>query len=103
MVAGAFTSDPKTQHITDLVQICFYVYLRSCEYTNCTGRLSTFQFRTLLELLFFIGDHLIPVNAPINHFQHATQIVLTLYNQKNYIQGETVSHFKSDSLPSCPV
>ena len=51
--------------------------------------------------MFFIGDHLIPADAPIEQFQHATQIVLTLDNQRNSIRGETISNFRSESLAAC--
>ena len=94
---------PKDKDISDLVQLGFYLCLRSCEYTKCTGHHRTVQFLPLLEFVFFIGDHLIPANAPVKDFQHATQIVLTLDNHKNAIRGETVSHFRSDSPEACPV
>ena len=47
--------------------------------------------------MFFTGDSLLSVDALIEQFHQATQIVLTLNNQKNAIQDETVFHFKSDS------
>ena len=53
--------------------------------------------------MFFVGDYLLPADAPIEHFQHIIQIVLTLDNQKNSIPGETVYHFRSESHAACPV
>ena len=85
MAAGVSASNPKPRHISDLVQLGFYFCLRSCLYTKCTGDRRTIKFRSLLEFVFFIRDHLIPADAPIEHFQHANQIVLILDNQKNVI------------------
>ena len=56
-----------------------------------------------MDILFFVGDRLLLDNAPIEHFQHAIQILLTLVNQKNAIQGESVLHFQSESAAACPV
>ena len=56
-----------------------------------------------MDFVFFVGDRLLPADAPIEQFQHATQIVLTLDNQKNAIRGESVSHFRSESAAACPV
>ena len=39
----------------------------------------------------------------MEQFQHDTQIFLTLDNQKNMIQGESVSHFRSKSAAACLV
>ena len=61
------------------------------------------QFRPLLEFVFFVGDQLPPVDAPIEHFQYATQIFLALEDQKNAIRGETISHFRSESPAAFPV
>ena len=49
-----------------------------------------------MDFLLFLGGRLLPADAPIKHFQNATQIVLTLDNQKNAIRGESVSHFRSE-------
>ena len=51
-----------------------------------------------MEFNFFISDTLLPPDALIEWFQHVTQIVLTLDNQKNAIQSETVSHFRLEFL-----
>ena len=56
-----------------------------------------------MEFVFFMGDQILPADAPTEHFQHATQIILTLGNQKNAIQGQSVSHFRSDLASACPV
>ena len=53
--------------------------------------------------MFFVGDNLLPVDAPINHFHQENQVVLALDNQNNAILGETVSHFKSDFTEACLV
>ena len=50
-----------------------------------------------------MGYQLLLADVPIEHFQNVTQIVLTLDNQKNAIQGESVSHFLSESAAACPV
>ena len=73
--------------LVDLVQLGFYLYLRYCKYTNCTGRHRTVQFWPLLEFVLSIRDHLLPADALIKHFRHATQIVLALDNQNNVIRG----------------
>ena len=52
-----------------------------------------------MDFLFFAGDTLLPQDALIGWFEHVTQIVLTLDNQKNAIRGETVSHFRSECQP----
>ena len=85
MAVGAYTSDPKVHHIANMVQLGFYFCLESCEYTKFTGRRRTFQFRSLFDYVLFIGESLLPVDAPIDQFRQATQIVLTLENQKNAI------------------
>ena len=85
LATGASTSDPKTWYISDLVQLGFYFCIRSCKYTKYTGQRWTVQFWPLLEFVFSIRDHLLPVDAPIKHFQHATQIFLTLDNWKKTI------------------
>ena len=103
MAAGASTSGPKTLHISYVVQMGFYFCLRSCEYANCTGQHRTVQFRPLLEFVFFVGDQILPDNAPIDHFQYATHIVLALENQKNAIRGDTIYHFRSESPSAFPV
>ena len=102
VAAGASASDPKTCHISDLVQLGFYLCIRSCKYTKCTGHRRTGQFLPLLEFVFFVRDHLLPADALIDHFQHATQIFLTLDNQNNAIRGDTFSYFRSDSPEACP-
>ena len=99
--AATSSSDPKAHHIANLVQLGFYLCPRFCEYTKCIGHRWTVQFRLLLDFVFFVGDILLPVDAPIENFHQATQIVLTLDNQKNFIRGETVSHFRSES-PNAP-
>ena len=103
MTAGASASDPKTCHIANLVQLGFYFCLRSYDCTKCTGYRRTVEFLPLLEFGFFVGDHLLPADALIEHFQYATHIVLTLDNHNNYIQDETVSYFRSESLVACSV
>ena len=82
-----------TRHVTKLVQLGFYFCLRYCEFTKCTGHLQTVHFRPLLDFVFFVGDELLPADTSIEYFQNAIQIVLALDNQKNEIQGESVSHF----------
>ena len=83
VAALAFSSDPHTRQVTNLVTLGFYFCPRSCEYTKCIGNCRTVQFRPLMDFVFF--DRLLPADAPIKHFQHATYIVLTLDNQKNEI------------------
>ena len=56
-----------------------------------------------MDFVFFVGDFLFPGDAPNNNFRHATQIITTLDNQKNSIQGETVSYFCSESTKAYPV
>ena len=56
-----------------------------------------------MDLMFFVGDFLLPRDAPAEHFRRTTQIVLTLDNHKNSIRGENVSHFRSKSAAACPV
>ena len=56
-----------------------------------------------MEFVFFIGDSLLPGDAPIEHFHQATQIVLALDKQESAIRGETIYHFKSYSATACPV
>ena len=97
MAAGAYTSDPKAHHITNLVQLGLCFCLSYCKYTNCTGPSHKIQFRTLLDSVLFIGYNLLPVDAPIEHFYQANYIVIILDNQKNTIRGETISHFQSYS------
>ena len=86
-----------------MVILGFYFYLRSCKYTKCTGHRRTVQFRPLMDFVFFVGDRLLPADALIEQFQHATQIVLNLDNQKNVIRRESVSHFGSESAVACSV
>ena len=95
--AAASSSNQKTQHTAYLVVLGLYFYLRSCKHNKYTGHCRTVQFRPLLEFVFFVGDTLLSPDAPIGSFQHATQIVITLKNQKNSIRGDTVSHFFSKS------
>ena len=100
---GASISNPNTRHISDLVQLGFYFYLRSCKCTKHMGRHRKNKFRLLLEFMLFVGHHILPADFPTEHLQNATQIVLTLDNQKNAIRGKTVSHFRSESPAACPV
>ena len=85
VAAEYFSSNPKTYQVADLVALGFYFCFRSCEYTKCTGHRITAQFRPLTNFVFFVGDRLLLYDAPIEHFHHATQIVLTQDNQKNAI------------------
>ena len=103
MSAAASSYDQKTRHIANLVVLGFYFCLRSYEYTKCIGHHRTVHFHPLLLFMSFVGNTLLPPDAPINQFQHVTQIVLTLDNQKTAIQGETVSNFRSDSPSACQV
>ena len=95
MSAANSFSDQKTQHTANLVILGFYFCLCSYEYTKCTGHYRKVQFYPLMDFVFFAGDNLPPPDAPIGWFEHVTQIVLTLDNQKNSIRGETVSYFRS--------
>ena len=56
-----------------------------------------------MDFFFFLGDRLLLSDAPIEHFQYATQIVLALEDQKNSTRGETISHFRSESPAAFPV
>ena len=56
-----------------------------------------------MDFVFFAGYTFLPTNAPIGWFEHVTQIVLTLNNQKDAIRGDTVSHFRSECPTACPV
>ena len=56
-----------------------------------------------MDFVFFVGDFLLPGDAPAEHFRHATQIFITINNQKNVIRGKTVSHFRSESAAACLV
>ena len=103
MSAANSASDQKNRHTTYLVVLGFYFCLRPCDYTECTGHHRTVQFRPFIDFVFFAGDTLLPPNAPIGWFEHVTQIVLTLDNQKNAIRGETVSNFRSECPAACPV
>ena len=100
---AATSSNTRAHHIADLVTIGFYFCLRSCKYTKCTGHLRTVQFRTLMDIVFFVGDFLLPGNAPAEHFRRATQTVLTLDNHNNDIRRETVFRFRSKSATACLV
>ena len=101
--ASAFSSNPKTRQFVDLVTLGFYFCLWLCKYTKYTDHRRTVQFRPLMDFFFFLGDRLLLSDAPIEHFQHATEIVLTLDNHNNVIQGESVSHFLSESAAACLV
>ena len=50
-----------------------------------------------------MGPRLLPADAPVKYFQHATKIVLTVEKQKNAIRGESVSHFRFESAVAHPV
>ena len=93
VAAAAFLSNPQTCQVADLVTLGFYFCLRLDKYTKYTGHCRTVQFRPLMDFVFFVGERLLPADAPIEHFPHATQIVLTLDNKKNVIRGESVSYF----------
>ena len=97
MATATSSSDPKTLHVTDLVQLGFYLCLQSYKDTKFTGHCRKVQFRPLLEFIFFIGNYLLLTDALIKNFQHVTHIVLTLDNQKNAIRGNTASHLISES------
>ena len=62
-------------------------------YTKYNGNLYKVQLWTLLDFGFFVGDRLLPENTTIEWFQHVTQIVLELDNQKNVVIGGSVYHF----------
>ena len=103
VAAAASPSDSRAHHITKLVTIGFYFCLRSCKYTTCTGHHRTVQFRPLMYFVFFVGDFLLPGDAPVKFFCQTTQIVITLNNKRNTIRGETLSQCCSDSAVACPV
>ena len=86
-IVAAATSyfDLKAHQIADLVQLDFYFCLRSCKYTKCTCHRRTVKLHPLLDFVFFVGTILLPLDAPIEHFRQATQVFLTLENQKNAI------------------
>ena len=56
-----------------------------------------------MEFVFFVGDFLLPRDAPVEHFPQVAQIVIILDNQKNAIRGKTVLHFCYESDAACPV
>ena len=93
MASAVTTYNIKTPNVSDMLQLGFYFCLRSCEYTKCTGHRQTGQLQPLLEFVFFVGDRLLPADASIEHLYHDNHIFFTLDNQKNAIQGESVSHF----------
>ena len=93
VAAESFSSNPKIRQVSVLVTLGFYFCLQLCEYTKCTRHCIKFQFCTLVDFFFFGGGQLLPDDAPIEHFQLDTQIILTLDNQKNVIRVELVSHF----------
>ena len=68
VAATATSSDTISQHISDLVTIGLYFYLQSYEYTKCTGHRRVVQFRLLMDFVFFVGDFLLPGDAPAKHF-----------------------------------
>ena len=72
VAAAAFSSNPKTCQVTNLVTLGFYFCLRSCEYTKYTGHGRTVQFCPIMDFVFFVGYQLLPSDAPIEHFQYAT-------------------------------
>ena len=57
--------DTKTWYADKLVHIGFYFWLRSYKHTKYTGYPRTFQFRPLLDFIFFVGYRLLPDYAPI--------------------------------------
>ena len=61
------------------------------------------QFRPLMDFPFFVGDTLLPQDAPIGWFEQLNQIVLTLDNQKNAIRGETACYFRLEPPVVCSV
>ena len=93
VTASSFSSNPKTRQVALLVTLGFYFCLRSGKYTKCNGHQRTFQFHPLMDFVFLVGGRLPSADAPIEKFQHATQIFLTLNNHKNVIRGESVPHF----------
>ena len=72
-------------HVDDLVKLGLYFCLWYCEYIKCKGHHRKVQLRPLLEFVFFIREYLLPADAPIDKFQHVTQIILTLDNHNNAI------------------
>ena len=70
VATAAFLSYPKTHQVADLVTLGFYFCLQLCEYTKCTSQQRKVQFRPLMDLIFFVGERLLPTDAPIKKFQH---------------------------------
>ena len=103
VATASLSSNIRTRQVADLVTLGFYFCLRSCEYTKCTGHRRTVQFQPLMDFVFFVGDQIFPADALIEQFQHATEIVLTLDNQKNAIRGESVSYFRSSGGQHLPL
>ena len=60
---AATSSDTIAHHISNLVTIGFYFCLRSCKYTKCTGHRRTVQCRPLMDIVFFLGEFLLPGDA----------------------------------------
>ena len=87
VAAAATSSNPRAHHIAVLVTIGFLFCLWSCKYMKCIGHHRTVQFRPLMDFVFFVGDFLLPRDAPAEHSCQATKIIITLDNQKNAIRS----------------
>ena len=99
----ATTNNTKTCHTAKLIQLGFYFYLSSCKNTKYIGHFQTVQFCPLLDFIFFVGDRILPADNLIEHFQHATKILLDLDNHNNATIGESVSNFQYDLAAAWPV
>ena len=86
----ATSTNPKTCHVANLIQLSFYFCLKYLHYTKYIGNLWKVQFQTFLGFLFLDGVQLLLDDSSIQNFHHATHIVLTLDKQKNAIRGEYV-------------
>ncbi len=97
------SSDPHTQATGDLMNIAFYYLLRVGEYTwtGTRQRRRTKQFR-VQDVTFRKGNFIIPNSAPLHQLLKATSATLTITNQKNGIQNQSIHH-QATGKPGDPI
>ena len=88
-------SSPKAQCTADLIQICLFFCLWSCEHTKTHSHRCTTQFR-FRDIQFHNAAGVIPADDCDNTFLEAWATTLFLYTHKNGVHRESTSMEATD-------
>ena len=96
------SNDPFHKAIVDLAIFGFFFLLRPSEYSE-TGAETVTERLTVGAVQLSRDQRPIPFAGPIDSFQTATHVSITLDTQKNRERAETIAHGRSNHPSICPV